>query len=287
VEACKALGHFEVIFVDDGSDDGTFEALKALPAPLKILRFRRNRGQTAAMDAGIKAARGRLIITMDGDLQNDPADIPKMLEKMKADGLDMICGWRRHRKDPLIKRFISRGAKLLRNLLVKDAVHDAGCSLKIYKRECFDTVDLYGEMHRFITGILAMKGFKVGEIEVTHHPRRHGKTKYNFTRTVKGFIDMIAIWFWKKFANRPLHLLGGAGLFMFLLGILSGLWVTYLKVVHGTDLSDTSLTILTMFLFFSGLNLFVMGIMADMISKTYYNSSKDQVYLVEEVVEKI
>ena len=287
VQALKPMGRkFEVIFVDDASDDGTFEALKKLPAPVKIVRFRRNRGQTAALDAGIKEAKGTLLVTMDGDLQNDPDDIPKLIHKLESENLDVVSGWRKDRKDPFMKRFISKVAKLLRDKLIRDDIHDSGCTLKAYRRECFDTVDLYGEMHRFIVAILKMKGYKIGEMVVKHHPRVHGKTKYNFTRTFKGFLDILAIWFWKKFANRPLHLLGSAGLFMMIVGFLSGTWAIYLKIRYGMDLSETSLTILTMFLFFGGFFMFISGILADMISKTYYNTSKDQVYMVEEVIEK-
>lgn len=287
VQVCNKLNKpFEVIFVDDGSDDGTYEELKSCPSPIKIIRFRKNWGQTASLDAGIKAAKGKVVITMDGDLQNDPEDIPRLLEKMESENLDVVSGWRKDRKDSFFKRFISKGAKILRDRLINDDIHDSGCTLKAYKKECFDTVDLYGEMHRFIVALLRMKGFKIGEIEVKHHPRRHGKTKYNIYRTVKGFLDMLSVWFWKKFANRPLHLLGTAGILMMFTGSISGLWAFYLRIFRNNDLSDTSLTVLTMFLFFSGFFMFIAGILADMISKTYYSSSKDKVYLIQEVIEK-
>ena len=287
IKVCNKLHKpFEVIFVDDGSSDGTYETLKSCTSPIKIIRLRRNRGQTAALDAGIKAAKGKVIITMDGDLQNDPEDIPNLLAKMELDNLDIVSGWRKNRKDTFFKRFISKGAKILRDKLIKDEIHDSGCTLKAYKKECFNTVDLYGEMHRFIVALLVMKGFKVGEIVVKHHPRKYGKTKYNITRTVKGFLDMLSVWFWKKFANRPLHLLGTAGMIMVFAGSLSGVWAFYMKIFKDIDLSETSLTILTMFLFFSGFFMFIAGILADMISKTYYNTSKDKVYLIEEIIEK-
>jgi len=287
LNVCQKLNKkFEIIFVDDGSCDGTFETLKACQSPIKIIRFRKNWGQTAALDAGIKSAMGEVIITMDGDMQNDPNDIPLLLKKMEEDNLDVVSGWRKHRKDPLMKRLVSRGAKFLRDRLIKDGVHDSGCTLKAYKKVCFETIDLYGEMHRFIVALLQIKGFKIGEMVVRHHPRMHGKTKYNCTRTVKGFLDMLSVWFWKKFANRPLHLLGGTGLLLMLMGSISGLWAVYQKIYLGEDMSDTSLTVLTMFLFFTGLNMFVWGILADILSKTYYSSSRDKVYLIEEVIEK-
>ena len=157
VNSCKKLNKtFEVIFIDDGSDDGTYEALKACPAPIKIIRFRKNWGQTAALDAGIKMAKGDVIIMMDGDLQNDPTDIPQLLEKMEAEDLDVVSGWRKDRKDTFMKKFVSKGAKFLRDKLIRDGIHDSGCTLKAYKRECFDTIDLYGEMHRFIVAQLKM-----------------------------------------------------------------------------------------------------------------------------------
>ena len=223
---------------------------------------------------------------MDGDLQNDPADIPKLLNKLEEEDLDVVSGWRKDRKDSFMKRFVSGGARWLRNRLIKDGIHDSGCTLKAYRSECFKTLDLYGEMHRFIVALLKLRGYRIGEIEVSHHARRHGVTKYNMNRTVKGFLDMLSVWFWKKFANRPLHLLGGVGLFMILTGIFSGGFALYKKFFLGVDLSDTSLTMLTMFLFFFGLFMFISGILADMVSKIYFASSRDQVYLIQEVIEK-
>jgi len=285
LKACDQLNKtYEIIFVDDGSSDGTYEELKGL-TPAKIIRLRKNWGQTAALDAGIKAAKGEILITMDGDLQNDPADIPRLLEKMESENLDVVAGWRKKREDSFSKRFISKGAKLLRNILIHDGIQDSGCTLRAYKHECFDTLDLYGEMHRFIVALLKMRGFKVGEIEVTHHARKNGKTKYNSTRAVKGFLDMLSVWFWKKFANRPLHMLGTAGILMMFVGTGSGLWALYYKIFHNIDMSDTSLTVLTMFLFFAGFAMFIGGILADMISKTYYSSSRDQVYLIEKIID--
>ena len=208
VDTCEESGYdYEIIFVNDGSTDRTDEICRSL-APLKYIQFRRNFGQTAAMDAGIKAATKNLIVTMDGDRQNDPRDIPHMAEYLLKENLDVVSGWRRNRKDTLMKRFISRGANALRYMLIHDGIHDSGCSLKVYRKECFKGVNLYGEQHRFIPAILEIKGFKVGEIVVNHRARMSGKTKYNWKRTVKGFVDMISVWFWHKYASRPLHLLG-------------------------------------------------------------------------------
>ena len=190
VEACRALGKpFEIVFIDDGSTDNTNGKCRNL-SPLKLITFRKNFGQTAAFDAGIKNSRGEIIVTMDGDLQNDPADIKLLLAKLD-EGYDIVSGWRKNRKDPLMKNFSSRLANIARKILIDDGIHDSGCSLKAYRRECFEDVDLFGEMHRFIPALLKVQGFKIAEIPVSHHPRRHGVTKYSWKRGVKGLVDMI------------------------------------------------------------------------------------------------
>ena len=180
VEACETAGYtYEIIFVDDGSTDGTAQAMRGL-TPLTAIHLRKNFGQTAAMDAGIKEAQYPLIVTMDGDRQNDPADIPRLIQTLEESGKDIISGWRRKRKDPFMKRFFSRGAHMLRRLLISDGIHDSGCSLKVYRRECFNGIHLYGEMHRFIPAVLKIKGFTVGEVEVNHRPRSSGGRTCSF-----------------------------------------------------------------------------------------------------------
>mgnify|MGYP000644940015 CR=1 FL=1 len=275
---------FEVIFVDDGSGDGTAETCRTLK-PLTLLILRKNKGQTAALDAGIKEATGEYIITMDGDLQNDPADIPKLRNHLRQEELDVVSGWRRKRRDPLVKHAISRGANFLRSLMIRDGIHDSGCSLKVYKRECFDTLDLYGEMHRFIPALLKLRGFRIGEVEVQHHPRKNGETKYGWKRTVKGLLDMFSVWFWQKYMNRPMHLIGGIGILFYVLGALCAIYVAYAKIVRGTDLSDNALTLLALFFFFFGFNYILFGILFDLTSKIYYSDSKEKSYLVKERIE--
>lgn len=274
---------YEIIFIDDGSTDKTFEELKKL-SPIKIIRFRRNFGQTAAIDVGIKESVGEYIITIDGDGQNDPADIPKLIEKLEKDGLDVVSGWRKNRKDTLSKRFTSRCAAIIRRFLINDGIHDSGCTLKIYKKECFKNIDLVGEMHRFIPAILNIKGFKVGEIVVNHRLRKIGQTKYNWKRGIKGILDMFSVWFWKKYASRPLHLFGTFGVFLIIVSILAGIWAFYEKLFFDLDLSDTALTELTLFGFLIGIQFLVFGLLADMLSKNYFAATKDKVYDVQDII---
>ena len=219
LDVCNKNGfNFEIIIIDDGSTDNSFSRMTELN-PVKIIRFRKNFGQTAAIDAGIKHARHDYIITMDGDCQNDPHDIPKMIEYLERNHLDVVSGWRRNRKDKPIKKFLSRGAAITRKMIVKDEINDSGCTLKIYRKECFKGMSLYGEMHRFIPALLLRSGFKIGEIPVNHRFRYSGVSKYNWKRTIKAFVDMLSIAFWYKYSSRPLHLLGGLGLFFILLSM--------------------------------------------------------------------
>ena len=275
---------YEIIFVDDGSTDNTVAVCKML-TPLRLIRFRKNFGQTAAMDAGIKAAKGDLIITMDGDGQNDPADIPKMIDYLESKGLDVVSGWRKNRKDSIGKRFISRVANLLRYLFIHDGIHDSGCTLKVYKAECFHGLNLYGEQHRFIPAILKIKGFQVGEIVVNHRARKSGKTKYNWKRTVKGFVDLLSVWFWNKFASRPLHLLGGAGMCFIGLGFVCGVWSLVL-FFQGRKMSNNIFPpLLTVFFVVIGLLLFVFGLMSEIMMKIYYGVHVDMPYSIKEEIE--
>lgn len=283
--SCKKNGKtFEIIFVNDGSSDGTLNALKLL-SPIRIVNLRRNFGQTAAMDAGIRASQGKYIVMLDGDGQNDPADIGRLIARLEQDNLDVVSGWRKNRKDTLGKKLASRMAAKLRGFLINDGIHDSGCTLKVYRRECFDKLHLYGEMHRFIPAMLKIRGFKVGEMEVAHHPRTTGKTKYNLTRGVKGCLDMVAVWFWDKYSSRPLHLFGTTGLILITVSAVSGLWAIYERVFYGLDLSETSLTLLSIIGFMTGLLLFVFGLISDILMKTFYASRNMTAYDVKEVIE--
>ena len=285
LEICRKNNYiFEIIFVDDGSTDRTVEICRNLN-PIKCIEMRRNFGQTSAMDAGIKAAKYDYIVTMDGDRQNDPADIPHMIAYLEENNLDVVSGWRKNRHDPFLKRFISRGANFLRHQIVHDRIHDSGCSLKVYRRECFEGINLYGEQHRFIPALLEIKGFKVGEIVVNHRARTAGVTKYNWKRTIKGFVDMISIWFWDKFSDRPLHLLGGAGLISIVLGCICGLW-SVLIFIQGYKMSNNIIPpLLTIFFITIGALLFVFGLMSEIMMKTYYGAHVDSPYCIKKIEE--
>ena len=276
---------FEIIFVNDGSSDKTLDVLKSL-SPIKIVNLRANFGQTAAMDAGIKAASGFYLATLDGDGQNDPAEIPNLIKKLEEDNLDVVSGWRKHRKDTFMKKFSSKCAAFVRKKLINDGIHDSGCSLKVYKKECFKGVTLYGEIHRFIPAVLKIKGFKIGEMVVNHRSRKTGKTKYNWKRGIKGILDMFSVWFWKKYANRPLHLFGGMGVLLIFISFISGALAVYKKIFLGQDLSDTALTELSMFGFFTSIMFFIFGLLADILSKNYFATHNEEAYNVKEVIEK-
>lgn len=285
MEACQKLEKtYEIIFINDGSTDNTIEECKKL-SPLKLIIFRKWFGQTAGFDAGIKAAKGDIIITMDGDLQNDPADIKLLLEEMNK-GFDVVSGWRFKRKDNFSKRFFSRGANLLRKILIHDHIHDSGCSLKAYRRGCFEEVDLFGEMHRFMPAILEMQGYRVSEVKVSHHPRVHGVTFYNWKRGIKGFVDMISIWFWRKYANRPLHLFGGSGILLSLLGTAVLLWMAVEKLFFGESLSEKIWPLVGVFFIMIGVQLFIFGLLADILIKNYYKNQGRMNYSIKEVVEQ-
>lgn len=281
---CEANNYdYEIICVDDCSNDNTVEVLKSL-SPVKFIQFRKQFGQTSAMDAGIKEAKYTYIVTMDGDGQNDPADVPKLLDHLHENDLDVVSGWRKERKDTFSKRFVSRGANFLRSLMIKDGINDSGCSLKVYKKECFDYVTLYGEMHRFIPALLKIQGFKVGEVVVNHRARTKGLSKYTWSRSIKGFIDMISVWFSQKYAFRPLHLLGGLGIFLFLLSfVFAG--ITVFEYLNGQDLSDTLWLTVTLLTFVMGLLVFISGLLMDIMIKSYHETTGKKHYHIKQIVE--
>jgi len=284
MDVMSAYGHdFEIIFINDGSDDGSLDIMRSL-RPLTIINFRRNFGQTAALDAGMKLATGEYVATLDGDMQNDPHDIPMMITYLEEHDVDMVSGWRKYRRDTIAKRFISRTANVLRKILIGDGIHDSGCTLKVYRRECLNGLDLYGEMHRFIPALLKMRGFTVGEVVVKHRPRVADTSKYGLARTLKGFLDMLSIGFWNKYSSRPLHLFGGVGALLLFISIPAGIRAIYLKVYVGVDLTNTFHSFLALFGFLMGILFIVFGLLADMLSKVYFSQTDNVPYTIKEVI---
>lgn len=275
---------YEIIFVDDGSKDKTFQKLSDLNKKdknVKIIKFRKNFGQTAAMDAGFKAAKGDIIIAMDADLQNDPKDIPLLLNKIK-EGYDVVSGWRKDRKDSFSKKIVSRCADLLRKIIFNDRIHDSGCTLKAYKKECFKDLNLYGEMHRFIPAILKWRGFKIGEVVVKHHARKFGKTKYGAKRTIKGFLDMIVVKFWMQYSARPMHIFGTVGLFTGLLGAIILVYLAVLRLAYNVSISNRPLLLLGILLIVLAAQFLIFGLLADILIKIYYREEPN--YNIESIV---
>jgi glycosyltransferase involved in cell wall biosynthesis len=274
---------YEIIYVDDGSRDGSFELLNTFDN-CRIIKFRKNFGQTAALDAGFHNAKGQIIVSLDSDLQNDPSDIPGMIRKLKKENWDVVCGWRKHRKDTISKRLFSLFAGFLRRNLIGDRIHDSGCTLRVYKKECFDELKLYGEAHRYIPALLRWKGFKVSEIITRHRQRKFGKTKYGYGRLMKGFLDLLNVWFWRKYSARPLHLFGGLGMVATGLGSLGIFYSFYLWVFKNIDLSNTFLPVASGIAVIAGIQLLVSGVLADISAKQYFETSS--VYSIEKVIVK-
>jgi glycosyltransferase involved in cell wall biosynthesis len=278
---------YEIIFVDDGSTDRTYEILKRLAQEdkrVKVIRFRRNYGQTAAMYAGFQYAQGDVIITMDGDLQNDPRDIPKLLEKIK-EGYDIVSGWRKNRKDPFLSRILpSKIANWIISKVTGVHLHDYGCTLKAYRKEVAKNFRLYGDMHRFLPAVAKSFGAKITEIVVNHRPRLHGKSKYGIGRTIRVILDILLVKFLNDYLNRPMYVFGATGLFLLGLGFLILLYLAVEKIFFGQSIGNRPLLILGVLLFLSGLQLLSTGIIAEVVIRTYYESKRDVPYRVEEVL---
>lgn len=277
---------FEIILVDDGSTDNSLKIMKELALAdnrIKVIVFRKNFGQTAALDAGLKASSGKVIVTMDADLQNDPSDIPRLLEELDK-GFDCISGWRYPRRDSFLRNSLSWLADKLRHFIINDSIHDSGCTLKAFKRECFDNLNLYGEMHRFIPAILSCRGFKIGEIKVKHFPRKKGRTKYNHTRIIKGLLDLLLLRFWMSYSARPIHLFGVIGAVLLMLGFSFGSYLTILKFCFHVALAGRPLLFLTVLLFTVGAQFIVFGILADIMVQIYYSSGGKQAYNIMETI---
>jgi glycosyltransferase involved in cell wall biosynthesis len=280
---------YEIIAVDDGSTDESFAVLarlQALDPRLRVIRFRRNFGQTAALAAGFAHARGRLIVTSDGDLQNDPRDIPAMIDKLES-GYDIVCGWRRKRRDAFVSRTIP---SMIANRLISWAtgvrLHDYGCSLKVFRAEVVKPLKLYGEMHRFLPAIASEQGVAITEVVVNHRPRRHGSSKYGISRTIRVILDLLTVKFLLSYSTRPLQIFGLIGLAMALLGVLVGAWLTFVKFFGpGQAIGDRPLLLLGILLIFTGVQLVTLGLLAELQARTYHESQKKPTYVIREVLE--
>jgi len=290
-EALKTLGRTaEIIYVDDGSTDGSLKVLRQLARfdnRIRVVALRRNYGQTAAMAAGIDAASGEVLIPMDADMQNDPADIARLLEKLD-EGYDVVSGWRKNRQDKLITRKIP---SMLANRLISwiggVPLHDYGCSLKAYRRESIEDVRLYGEMHRFIPIYASWAGARVAEIPVEHHARTMGKSKYGLSRTLKVVFDLMTIKFMASYQTKPLYIFGTAGLLTFVASFLSGLFALLMKFASWpkhADLVQTPLPVMAMVLLVLGIQFFLMGLLAEMLVRTYHESQAKSIYAVREKI---
>ena len=285
---------YEIIIVDDGSDDGSFEILRRLQAGdplLHVIRFRRNFGQTAAFSAGFDHARGRLIATSDGDLQNDPRDIPAMVDMLEQ-GSDIVCGWRKDRKDAwLSRRLPSMAANRLISLATGVRLHDYGCSLKIFRAEVIKPLKLYGEMHRFLPAIASDQGVAIKEVVVRHRPRQYGTSKYGIGRTIRVALDLLTVKFLSSYSTRPLQIFGLIGLGMLLPGLVIMGWLAFVRLmgVAGVwppqSIGNRPLLLFGILLIFTGVQLVTLGLLAELQARTYHESQGKPTYVIREVLE--
>jgi glycosyltransferase involved in cell wall biosynthesis len=289
-EAFSGWGRsYEIIFVDDGSTDRSFAILERLQLAdprLRVIRFRRNFGQTAAFSAGFAQARGRMIVTSDGDLQNDPRDIPPLAKKLEDEQLDIVCGWRRDRKDAFVSRLVP---SFLANGLISWAtgvkLHDYGCSLKVFRAEVVKSIKLYGEMHRFIPAIASEQGVAIGEAVVNHRPRLHGQSKYGISRTIRVVLDLLTVKFLLSYSTRPLQIFGLVGLAMSIPGMLIMAYLAFIKLGLGESIANRPLLLFGILLVFTGVQLLTLGLMAELLVRTYHESQDKPTYVIREIRE--
>lgn len=279
---------YEIIFVDDGSKDRTFEILKTVhdrDKHVKVVRFRRNFGQSAALAAGFDISGGDVIVTMDGDLQNDPGDIPVLLQKID-EGFDIVSGWRKCRKDTMVTRKVpSHIANFIISRVTGVKLHDYGCTLKAYRRATVKNIHLYGELHRFIPALASLYGARIVEIEVAHHPRRHGVTKYGVSRTLRVILDLFTVEFLLRFSTRPMQIFGLFGLVAGFTGFCIASYLTYLKLFRGVELSGRPLMLLSVLLMVVGVQFIAMGLMGELIIRVYYESQNKKIYSVRDILD--
>ena len=285
----KECNSYEILFIDDGSTDNTKAIVHGLiesDPNVTMITFRRNFGQTAAISAGFDYSRGKIIITMDGDLQNDPADIPKLLEHIDK-GSDVVTGWRHKRQDPFLNR---RLPSIIANKIISSItgvhLHDYGCTLKAFKKEITDHIKLYGEMHRFIPAIASAMGVSISEVKVNHRPRLHGSSKYGISRTFRVILDLITVKFLLSYSKRPIHVFGLIGMGSFSLGTLLASILIFQRQFYGEPLADRPLFLLAILFLFMGIQFITFGLMAELQIRTYHESQKKPIYYVKEVLKK-
>lgn len=274
---------FEVIYINDGSTDGSSEVLMSLSG-VTVVHMNRNYGQTTAFDVGFKMAKGELIVSMDGDGQNDPNDIPKMIEKLQGENLDVVAGWRKSRKDKNGIKVLNVIGRYLRKIIIADKIHDAGCALRVYRKDAIKGLDIGGEMHRYILALLHWKGFKIGEVEVNHRRRFSGVSNYSYTKAIRGFIDLMYIWFIHKYSQRPLHFFGYLSFIAFAGAIISALTTLYAKIFMDLSATSNGWFFITGFLVLAGIILFSFGIIIDLLIRIHFNNSPyEKRYTIREI----
>ena len=281
----KNIGDYEIVYVDDGSTDGTLRLLEQIQAQdenVIVLSLRRNFGQTAAFAAGFDFARGDVVVTMDGDLQNDPTDIPKLLEAIKE--YDLVSGWRKKRQDSFSRTFPSKIANWLISKVTGVRLHDYGCSLKAYRRDVVKNLKLYGEMHRFIPAVASWYGVRIAEVETTHHPRLRGKSKYGISRTIKVLLDLVTVKFLQSFSTKPIQFFGPLGLFFGFAGMGISLYLTAAKIFKGIDIGGRPLLLLGALLIIVGIQFIGMGLLGEMIVRVYHESQKKPIYTLKKIL---
>ncbi|MGF1460164.1 MAG: glycosyltransferase family 2 protein [Leptolyngbyaceae cyanobacterium] len=278
---------YEIICVDDGSTDKSADLLRELAAEnghLSVLLLRRNYGQTAAMAAGFDYARGKVIITLDGDLQNDPADIPLLMNKLD-EGYDLVSGWRKHRQDDRLTRLLpSKIANWIIGRVTGVSIHDYGCSLKAYRAELVRDMNLYGELHRFLPALAFIEGARITEMPVNHHARQFGTSKYGLGRTFRVMMDLLTVYFMKRFLTKPMYVFGSMGLLSIILGVLLGGYLSFLKIALGQSIGDRPLLILAIVLLLAGIQLLCFGLLAELLMRTYHESQNRPIYRIREVI---
>jgi len=287
-QTLKDKYHYEIIFVDDGSSDNSFNILADLQKAdnrMRVISFRKNFGQTAALSAGFAHAQGKIIVAIDADLQNDPADIPDMIDKLN-EGFDVVSGWRKKRHDNAITRLLpSKIANWVISRITGVKLHDYGCTLKVYRREVLEEIKLYGEMHRFIPALASWSGARIAEMPVNHRPRTAGKTKYGIGRTLKVILDLITVKFLGSFSTKPIYIFGGLGLASGIGAIASGWFVVYQKISKDFAINRNPLLVLTALLITTTIQFILMGLIAELLVRTYHESQNRPTYVIKQILE--